>query len=279
MKICNSCGRQLSDTVNFCAKCGADVSHLLPVAEPDPSQAGRDSGSKICPRCGAENPATAKFCRQDGAQLPSYFHCVPKERIPGSASSRNKSLALWMTIIVVLLFASMAGGYFLYMKFTDKPKSAATTPLPPANAAHTPKSSAAPRAADLQATLTLAKALSFIKEYYTALRERDIEKLLGYYAEIVDYYGKGRVTGDFIRKDKSLFFRKWTTIENSVVGELKLVPEGNNIYTIQFDTAFMVQNSSKSISGNADNTWRLLKTASGLKIIDEKQNVLSRDRM
>jgi serine/threonine protein kinase len=131
-----------------------------------------------------------------------------------------------------------------------------------------------------QKSIAPTEALGFIQAYCKATREGDLTSVLGYYADSVDYYGKGRVNKDFIRKDKEYYFKRWSTIENAVEGEVNLSDTANqDIKIVKFITSFRVRNSSKAIKGRAENTWKLKKINDQLQIIDEKQTVLGREAM
>jgi|WetSurMetagenome_2_1015567.scaffolds.fasta_scaffold01521_11 ribosomal protein L40E len=130
----------------------ADTSE--PVISAEPAQ----DSSITCPKCGALYPAGSKFCRKDGALLcgmsaPQTAAAVDSEEASVEAAAvikqqaatptapvaeepaaaiqeppdkpKSGKLVLWSIVIVVLLAASTAGGYFLYTKFMIKNMPAA----------------------------------------------------------------------------------------------------------------------------------------------------------
>jgi serine/threonine protein kinase len=157
------------------------------------------------------------------------------------------------------------------------PQSTSKSPLRSETPAAVPS---LPKGIISQKSITPVEALSFVQAYYRATRESDLTSVLGYYADSVDYYGKGRVNKDFIRKDKEYYFKRWSTVENAVEGGVNLSDTANQeIKIVQFITSFRVRNSSKAIRGKAENTWKLKKIGDQLQIIDEKQTVLSRESL
>lgn len=110
-----------------------------------------------------------------------------------------------------------------------------------------------------------------------ALNEKkDIDAILSYYADQVDYYGRGLVDREHIRKDMGYYFRNWDRISTSLDGDVVLiVTDEKDTRIVKFISSFSVENSKKSISGKAENIWKISKTNRGLKILDVKQKVLS----
>jgi len=116
----------------------------------------------------------------------------------------------------------------------------------------------------------------FIQSYFNVVEKNDLEGLLTHYGEKVNYFSKGLVSKNFIRKDKESYIKKWPQIITSLNGPIELAVNRDSI-SAQFPIDFFVQNSQKSIKGKAINYWKLQKIGNSLKIIDEKQNVLTRE--
>lgn len=128
------------------------------------------------------------------------------------------------------------------------------------------------------AGLTQGEISSFIKQYYTDTGTREFSLISPYYADQVDYYSKGFVSKDFIKQDKEIFFKRWTTIKYEIEGEPEVSEaSGYGTKTVRFASTFLVSNQSKSIAGKAETTWTLKHENSGWKIIAEQQRVLSRE--
>ena len=51
--------------------------------------------------------------------------------------------------------------------------------------------------------------IGFVEQYFKDTEGRNIGLVLSHYSEQVDYFSKGVVRKDFIRKDKELYFKRW----------------------------------------------------------------------
>lgn len=123
---------------------------------------------------------------------------------------------------------------------------------------------------------TVRQTQIIINDFLATANHRNVEALLSFYGDEVDYFNVGIVNKNFIRKDKTAYFTRWTTVNNAIVGQPQIYAQENDIISVKFSTNWKVQNNRKTISGMADNTWKLRKTEGGLKIVDEKQKVTSR---
>lgn len=124
----------------------------------------------------------------------------------------------------------------------------------------------------------------FIDNYFAAAARGDVEAMLAYYGDLVDYHDWGVVNQDAIRKDKEEFFFRWPVVDNqllTVIDVLKTESEQEKIvrFISQFEAYFPDrENAIKHSQGKAKNTWRLRSDPDGLKIIVEKQTVLRRHK-
>ena len=116
-----------------------------------------------------------------------------------------------------------------------------------------------------------------LNDYLTAAEKQDLDYVLSFYGDQVDYYESGVVNKGFIREDKSAYFKKWSEIKSAIVGEPKINLHADGIFVVNFKTRWMVRNDRQTVSGTADNTWKLRDTNGGLKIIHEKQTVTSKN--
>lgn len=119
----------------------------------------------------------------------------------------------------------------------------------------------------------------FVERYFKDTENRNIDLVLSHYGEQVDYFAKGVVGKDFIRKDKQSYFKRWTTIVNTLDGQPQIQETSqDNIRVVRFASEFSVKNEKQCITGRADNTWTLRSENNQWKIIGEQQQVLSRDK-
>ncbi|HLC15117.1 MAG TPA: serine/threonine-protein kinase, partial [Thermodesulfovibrionia bacterium] len=122
---------------------------------------------------------------------------------------------------------------------------------------------------------------NFVQTYLNTINQCNVSKILSFYDDYVNYFDDGIVKKDFIRKDKENYCRRWPIVKNSLKGQIivqNLSDESKKSVTFNID--FYVHNSERSvgISGTARNSLIIRKAKSELKIIEEKQKVLSRDK-
>jgi hypothetical protein len=115
-----------------------------------------------------------------------------------------------------------------------------------------------------------------INDYLMSNEKKNLKDVLSFYEDQVDFYGSGIVNKDFISKDKSSYFKRWTVIKTTIMGEPEINLQEKGILSVNFNTNWIVKKNKKIISGTANNTWKLRNTNSGLKIFDEKQKTTSK---
>lgn len=122
--------------------------------------------------------------------------------------------------------------------------------------------------------------VSFIYRCMDAVQDKDLNRSLACYADEVDYYSKGLVNRDFIRKDKGYYFRNWDRISASVEGDVVvIIIDQPDLRIAKFISTFEVENSKGTVRGKAENVWKIQRFAQGLKIVDEKQRILAREQL
>jgi hypothetical protein len=106
--------------------------------------------------------------------------------------------------------------------------------------------------------------------------KKSLDSILYYYADSVSYYARGEVSRDYIRRDLGYYFRNWDRIRCALEGDIQLLDTSRpDIKVVRFLSSYRVENAQRSVSGTADNTWKVQRTRTGLKVIDQKQTVLS----
>ncbi len=123
-----------------------------------------------------------------------------------------------------------------------------------------------------------AEVTRFVQNCIDAVQSKDIERSLACYGEQVDYYTRGTVNKDFIRKDKGYYLRNWDKIKASVDGDVVLIViDQPDLRIVKFNSRFLVENAKNTVSGRAENIWKIQKVGNELKIVDEKQKIIDRD--
>jgi hypothetical protein len=120
------------------------------------------------------------------------------------------------------------------------------------------------------------REVQMLVEHMLHLTEKkSLDSLVYYYGDQVNYYGRGDVTKDYIRKDMGYYFKNWDTIVCTLASDVVLVDtDRSDTKIVRFTSRYAVESPKKSLSGRTDNTWKVQKTATGLKVIDQKQSIL-----
>lgn len=106
-------------------------------------------------------------------------------------------------------------------------------------------------------------------------QKKSLDSLLYYYGDQVNYYGRGDVTKEYIRKDMGYYFKNWNTIACTLASDVVVLDTDRpDTKIVRFTSRYAVENDRKSLAGQTDNTWKVQKTATGLKIIDQKQSII-----
>ena len=62
---------------------------------------------------------------------------------------------------------------------------------------------------------------AFIQRHEEIEKQRKLEEAIASYAALVEYLDHGRVSRDFVRKDKQDYFARWPSEDTSIVGTRK----------------------------------------------------------
>ncbi|MEA5089197.1 LysM domain-containing protein [Solidesulfovibrio sp.] len=111
-----------------------------------------------------------------------------------------------------------------------------------------------------------------VKGFFDKSVSGDVNGLLDYYGERVDYYKKGKSGKDIVRQDKTDYFQRWPertyTPKPAAVEKL---PNGDLRVTVP--TAFSVKNGGKNVHGQAKFTFLLRAAGDGYRIVGEQSVV------
>lgn len=120
------------------------------------------------------------------------------------------------------------------------------------------------------------EVVALIRRILTLTAQKDMNSILPYYADRVNYYDRGIVDIDYIRRDMGYYFKNWDTIGCALDGDVVLiVTDQQDVRIVKFISIFSVRNSRKSISGKAENIWKIQRINNQLKIVEEKQRTLA----
>jgi hypothetical protein len=124
-------------------------------------------------------------------------------------------------------------------------------------------------------------AKDFVRKYLSLMCSGNIAELMNCYAERVSFLNAGVRDKGFIRKDKQDYYRRWPIVQRSILGDIQ-VEDGSESGTkrVSFHTSFSVRSPARgaSISGTTVNTLILSMIDGSLRIIDEREEVESREQ-
>lgn len=116
---------------------------------------------------------------------------------------------------------------------------------------------------------------SFIERVLRLNAIKDLNSVLWCYADQVNYYDRGVVNRDYIRRDLGYYYKNWDTISSSIDGDIVvIVTDQQDMRTVEFVSRYAVENARKSVAGKVQNIWKIKKVGNELKIVDQKQRIL-----
>lgn len=119
----------------------------------------------------------------------------------------------------------------------------------------------------------------FINSFLQNANTKNIDALLNCYSTDVDYFGKGIVNKNFIRKDKNDYFKKWDDVKYKLEdNSLSITELPDNAKQAVFNIEYSVYSSerNKQSEGIAQSTIKIRNAENGLEIFDEKQKIISK---
>lgn len=126
---------------------------------------------------------------------------------------------------------------------------------------------------DLYTTMT-----SFITGYLKANENKQLDKVLSFYGNSINYYSDGLVSKGYIVQDKTKFFGSWSSLKYVMGNDLQIIPlDKSNTVRLIFTFTYYIVTSRSTIKGIAKNTWDVENADSNPKIILEKQKTVKRE--
>lgn len=113
---------------------------------------------------------------------------------------------------------------------------------------------------------------AFVQQLLALNERKDLAAILLYYGDQVDYYDRGVVTRDYIRRDMGYYFRNWDSIRSTLDGDVvTIVTDEPDVRILKYVSSYAVENSKKALSGRTENIWKVRRVGEEWKIIDVKQ--------
>ena len=119
---------------------------------------------------------------------------------------------------------------------------------------------------------------AMVLDFLAASETGDLDRVLTVYGDQVDYFGQGVVGKDFIAADKRRYYRRWPVIAHRLEGDV-VIEEGSAPATrlVRFGTTYDVRSPARKAhaAGRTENVWIVQAVDGALKVINEKQRVIS----
>jgi hypothetical protein len=128
------------------------------------------------------------------------------------------------------------------------------------------------------APITGDEVTGFVRELLELNGMKDLSAVAPFYADKVDYYDRGLVSRDEVRKDLGYYFRNWDNIATSLDGDVVVTPADQpEVRIARFISSFSVENKKKALTGKTENVWKIQRIDGKLRLIDVKQRIISRE--
>jgi hypothetical protein len=302
---CRGCNQQLYGPVKYCPFCGSDLTAKTTESEM-PQQPQPTTVAEVVPGHRIEEPVEKQSeyeIVEEFAEDSEPLHAVeeprpeqlePEEEIPQDTKidedkgpkkpgedyadtwAKNKFVRYVFVIIILAI------GYFIYTNFHTTPtkpikigRGLSKTNSIPVNKKLLQSKASLPTSDDP----SVKQAINdFVRNYLRDISNENLDALLTYYNDRVNYYAKGWVNKKFIYGDKKAYFKRWPHRTYELVSDIKISDSNeDSSKTVQFTYDFHVWNDNKTIRGQAENTFKLRFDNDMWRITDEKQNVISRE--
>jgi hypothetical protein len=114
----------------------------------------------------------------------------------------------------------------------------------------------------------------YIQRYLDAAEAPSPELELSFYADRVDYFGNGRVSREFVRKDQLKYYDRWPTRRFEMVGEPQIEWLDQQQATVRFKLRYALRNESKQAQGLTESLIYLRKNETGMEIVGMRERKL-----
>lgn len=292
MKYCPKCqATYADDTLRFCLQDGtpladADASASETVSFTD--EATLVSPKKVEPlNIPVENPPSRDWeqSRQTTDSASATFP-PPSSSSLSAVKKPKTALIVFLTAFIMLLFFGGAIGAWFYfqkqnnltasttgkIKANDQnalPKTTPTpapTPAPPAN----DFASIIKKTPETDPEMVKEEVAEKVDEWTAATESLNLNTLMNYYADTVDYYNKAGVSANFIKSDKQRAFAAFSDISMDI-SNLRVTPNAaGDAATAVFDKEWTFEGEESYSSGKVQSQLQLKKINDKWLITSEK---------
>jgi len=131
---------------------------------------------------------------------------------------------------------------------------------------------------DIKQVIAAADVNNFVNRWLSSQSSNNVNELVEFYADKVDFYKSGLVTKAFIETDKKNYFKRWPQREYQPIEPIETLPAPNsNQIIVKMKYHFSVTNSAKKKEGDAYSELILTKDNNDkIVIIKEDGNVIKK---
>lgn len=128
------------------------------------------------------------------------------------------------------------------------------------------------------APITRNELTAFVRRILELNGKKDITAVIPFYADRVDYYDRGVVDREYVRRDLGYYFRNWDQISTTLDGDVvMIVLDQPEVRIAKFISVYSVKNDKKALAGKTENIWKIQRMNGALRLIDVKQRIVSKD--
>ncbi len=136
----------------------------------------------------------------------------------------------------------------------------------------------APEVEQQAAPITRNELTVFVRRILELNGKKDITAVTPFYADRVDYYDRGVVDREYVKRDLGYYFRNWDQISTALDGDVvMIVLDQPEVRIAKFISVYSVKNEKKALNGKTENIWKVQRINGALKLIDVKQRIVSKD--
>ena len=112
----------------------------------------------------------------------------------------------------------------------------------------------------------------FVAGFVVAGIASDVEPELGFYADKADYYDKGTVSKEVIKKDILRYDQRWPVRQYWLDGNVRIQNKAEHgPIEAQYQIRYVVSNGKRQASGKALKTLKIQRNHSGLEIVSVRE--------
>jgi ketosteroid isomerase-like protein len=132
-------------------------------------------------------------------------------------------------------------------------------------------------AASAAAPVTDTDILSFLDRLRMADKAKDLDSVLTYYSDRVDFYEKGTLDHISIRSIMEGYYKKFPTGKYERITEPLISPDGPNRWTVVYQIGFQTESTEKRITGKVELHLVVARQEGAFKITSEKSRRLEQE--